>query len=162
MTDEDTVYQKVPGKKILKREELELSQYAIVIGYMNADDESVEAKMVQLIKEPEITRRKTVYGNILNIGKKSLTLVDKSGNEWTVNLSRSTDYTEKTEKDALGDIIYSSLENGELVIAGGIPDEKLAGTLDALLVHRLPKRNPEPTTDETPANEAGGSAEVEK
>lgn len=158
-TDDTTQYLKFPGQRTLKRSELELNQYAIVLGLQPSDSDEVSAKMIQLIKEPEIPKRITVYGTISQINNTSITVTTPQDQTWQINLSRSTDYSERTSNNKTKTIKFSSLDKGDLVVAGGTPDENQNFTLKGLIVLRLPQ--PPTPTDTSSPSEAGSSAKTE-
>src|SRR3989344_2129023 len=177
-TDENTQYLRFPGKRQLNRDELELNQYAIILGLQESDQPDVAAKILQLIEQPEIPQRQTLYGIVSEVASNSLVVTTQTTQPWEITLSRNTKYSEKTNTNQNRSLKLSNIKVDDLVIIGGTPVADTTFTLKGLIVHRLPAKasakeglpQPESTptpdasaksesSDETP--EAGPSAKTE-
>ena len=138
LTNEETSYSRVPGSSSLDREEIELSEYAIVMGSVSSEEKNtISANVIQLIEEPVAPARELIFGKLIEVNRNGLTLNTTDNLEWVISFTRSTDIFSKSGAE-LEELTYSDLEEGDLIIAAGIPDEEEDAEMDGLIVLKIP------------------------
>jgi spore coat protein CotF len=172
-SSEDTVYlDQRKGEREIKKEDLELGQSVIVMGWQKADEDLVEAKRVVEIEPQTKLERQVVVGEIQEVAKKgaSLTLTETGTNqEWEVTLTKSGQVVSQVQGEITEVDWDEAIDVGKKVVVLSVEEVKAeteeeeiseSKTLTARLIYIYPLP-PTPTPNPELSGEATNSGEVE-
>jgi hypothetical protein len=172
-SSEDTVYlDQRKGEREIKKEDLELGEPVIVMGWQKTDEDLVDARRVVEIEPQTKLERQVVVGEIQEVAKKgaSLTLTETGTNqEWEVTLTKSGQVVSQVQGEITEVDWDEAIDVGKKVVVLSVEEVKAeteeeeiseSKTLTARLIYIYPLP-PTPTPNPELSGEATNSGEVE-
>lgn len=124
------------GRQEIDFEDLELEEYAIVMGYLDEKGE-LSARRIVVADRPEPRDRFSVFGQVTTAEDGDLTLRHpQTGQAWTVVTSAKTSITTRLAGKR-EEIDFEAIKQGDSLVVIGRPDKDLSNTLQAILIHRV-------------------------
>lgn len=150
-TSDKTTYSKTAvGKKAeVEFADLAIGNFVAALGYKNGND-IIDAKRVLAYDEAPFPKKQAVYGEVETNKKGILTIKHPKNSEvWTVETTAKTEVTKKVNEKMEG-VLAAEIEEGDRIIAAGVPSAKKDKTLLSTRVHVIPGKatgfdNPNPT-----------------
>ncbi|MGB6839070.1 MAG: Ig-like domain-containing protein [Microgenomates group bacterium] len=137
--DEETAFVKITKvSKVVEFSDVAIGDFIITMGFKNGNG-VLSAKRVLITTPIEPTKRKAVYGEVDEIGKKEITLTASDGREWTAEFGKSWKGPELDE-----------IDKGNVIIAVGTASE---ATLETRTLFVIPAESPSPSPTPTPSPE---------
>lgn len=139
------------GTTFIKKENLKIGAYVIVIGDLNSDA-SLEAKRVVVTTRPKFISKRIVIGQLVDISNEEnlLTLKNEKKNQVTTVEVKETTIITKKDGNSVKKVTFKALTVGDWLVVIGTPavsDDKL---VTAKLIHAIPGKTdtttPSPTT----------------
>lgn len=126
-TDQETTFVKtIKTSTVVKFQDVAIGDFIIAMGFKNGND-VLEAKRILISSPLEVSNRKAVFGQIVEIDKKTVTVKQTDGGQWALEFGKSWKGPELNE-----------IDEGNIIIAVGIASEN---TLETRTLFVIP---PEP------------------
>lgn len=138
-TDQETTFvNTVKTSKTVKFQDVAIGDFIIAMGFKNGN--AVLGAKRALISSPlEASSRKAVFGQIVEIDKKTVTVKQADGGQWALEFGKSWKGPELNE-----------IDEGNTIIAVGIASEN---TLETRTLFVIPEESPSPTPTSSPEPE---------
>ena len=135
-TDQETTFVKtIKTSKTVKFQDVAIGDFIIAMGFKNGNA-VLEAKRVLISSPLEASNREAVFGQIVEIDKKTVTIKQTDGSQWTLEFGKSWKGPELDE-----------IDEGNTIIAVGIASEN---TLETRTLFVIPEESPSPTPTPSP------------
>jgi hypothetical protein len=110
------------GTTFIKKENLKVGAYVIIIGDLNSDT-SLEAKRVVVTTKPKFTVRKVVIGQVVDISAEEnlLTLKNEKKNQVATIETKVTTVITKKDGDSVKKVTFKALTVGDWLVVVGTP-----------------------------------------
>lgn len=137
------------GKKI-EFEDLEIGSFAMAMGYLD-EDGTLQSQRVVVTTKPKKPARQVAFGKVTDISQQDIITVnnEKKGIIYTIEVTSETKITKKVE-DKIQKVEVDEIEEGNVLVAIGTPEENEEKIITAKIIHVIPgltKKQPTPTPE---------------